>query len=229
MKFCSTCGGLLERRAVVHAERARLVCTHCTRIHYENPKVLVMSLVTCGQKLLLARRATAPKAGMWAPPAGFVELGENLDAAAAREVREETGVIVDPADLELHVVSNLAPIGEIYVCFRGVTSSEEACPGLESDDCRYFTHDEVPWDRLAYPQLNSYIEGIFVESSRNQFSVHYTTADAAGLRICSYVIGKRRTRFETAEAFEPQSKGDYFDPTHDPDGGACHAATWRPK
>lgn len=211
----------------MRGEPPRLVCVLCTRIVYENPKVLVMSLITFGARLLLVRRATAPQAGLWAPPAGFVELGETMHAAAAREVREEAGVLIAPDELDLHVVSNLPLIGEIYVCFRGVTKSDEVRAGQECDDSRFFAHDEIPWGRLAYPQLTSYIDGLFVEIVRNSYSVHYTSADQQGMRVNSYVIGKRRTLVEPNAVFEPHPKGDYFDPTQDPDGGGCAAATWR--
>jgi ADP-ribose pyrophosphatase YjhB (NUDIX family) len=205
------------------------VCTSCARIQYENPKVLVMSLITFGSRLLLVRRATAPQVGMWMPPAGFVELGETMDAAAAREVREEAGVVIDPGELHLHAVSNLPLIGEIYVCFRGVAESDAVRAGQECDDCRFFAHDEIPWDQLAYPQLASYIDRIFVESTRNAFSMHYTSMDQQGTRVNSYVIGRRRTQVEAAAVFETHPKGDYFDPTQESDAGFCDAATWRRK
>ena len=63
-------------------------------------------------------RAHPPAQGQWAPPSGYLESGESLEDAAARETFEETGVHVDPAKLELYAVINMTAIDQIAISFR---------------------------------------------------------------------------------------------------------------
>jgi ADP-ribose pyrophosphatase YjhB (NUDIX family) len=63
------------------------------------PLVGVGAVVVDEGRVLLVRRGTEPLKGHWTLPGGLVELGEPLLAAVVREVREETGLIVEPLEL----------------------------------------------------------------------------------------------------------------------------------
>jgi 8-oxo-dGTP diphosphatase len=60
------------------------------RTYPERPIVAVGAVVVDGDRVLLVKRANAPLKGEWSLPGGAVEVGETLEAALAREVREET-------------------------------------------------------------------------------------------------------------------------------------------
>ena len=89
-------------------ERLRACCKSCGRIEYVNPKVVVACVVlTDDGRCLLAKRAIEPRLGTWGFPQGYMENGETSRAAAAREVLEETGAVVDPDALRFCGVYNL--------------------------------------------------------------------------------------------------------------------------
>lgn len=61
----------------------------------ETPKIMVDVVIPSEGGVVLIRRGTDPYEGMWALPGGFVELGETVENAAAREAKEETNLDVE--------------------------------------------------------------------------------------------------------------------------------------
>jgi ADP-ribose pyrophosphatase YjhB (NUDIX family) len=77
------------RRIPEGEDRERSVCADCGHVDYQNPKVVVGSVVLSGGRVLMCRRAIEPRKGFWTLPAGYMELGETLQEGAAREALEE--------------------------------------------------------------------------------------------------------------------------------------------
>ncbi|HEV3512346.1 MAG TPA: NUDIX hydrolase [Candidatus Sulfotelmatobacter sp.] len=65
----------------------------------EFPLVGVGAIIIRDDRVLLVKRAHPPIQGQWSIPGGVLEVGELVREAAIREAREETGLIVEPADL----------------------------------------------------------------------------------------------------------------------------------
>jgi 8-oxo-dGTP diphosphatase len=63
------------------------------------PLMGVGAVVADQGRVLLVRRGTEPLRGQWSLPGGLVEVGESLTSAVAREVLEETGLVVEPVEL----------------------------------------------------------------------------------------------------------------------------------
>lgn len=93
-RFCGQCGAATESRNAGHLR----VCTACGIEHFPRTDPAVIMLVHTvagdGGSCLLGRQASWPP-GMFSALAGFVEPGESLESAVAREVREETGIAVE--------------------------------------------------------------------------------------------------------------------------------------
>jgi len=66
-----------------------------TREYPERPIVGVGAVIVESGRVVLIRRRYEPLAGQWSLPGGTLELGETLEAGAAREMLEETGLVVD--------------------------------------------------------------------------------------------------------------------------------------
>jgi len=88
-RFCANCGARSEAREAGHVR----VCPVCGTQHHPRTDPVVIMLVTDGDRALLGRQAQWP-AGRYSALAGFVEPGESLEEAVAREVREEAAVRV---------------------------------------------------------------------------------------------------------------------------------------
>src|SRR5438093_810172 len=106
---CSYCGNAFDRAA-----RFPRTCASCTRVTYVNPAPVAVLLVPVDEGILTIRRGIEPRMGQLALPGGFIDLGEAWQNAGARELREETGVPVDPKAIELFNVHS-APDGTLLV------------------------------------------------------------------------------------------------------------------
>jgi 8-oxo-dGTP diphosphatase len=92
-KFCPRCRAELE-----HAG-GRVSCARCGFVAYATSQPTACAIVLDDRgRILLARRAADPFAGRWDLPGGFLDEGEHPLAALERELREETGLEVEPLD-----------------------------------------------------------------------------------------------------------------------------------
>jgi ADP-ribose pyrophosphatase len=112
------------------------------------PRLGASVLVRKGEKVLLVKRGSEPGKGKWALPGGLVEPGEEVERAAVREVREETGVRVRLRGL-LGVYNLIGRNGRklryhyVSVCFRGEPLSAGIRRGGEVLEAGWFGRREL--------------------------------------------------------------------------------------
>jgi 8-oxo-dGTP diphosphatase len=85
--------------------------TNEDRRYPTRPFLGVGALIFEGQNILLVERAKEPLKGYWSLPGGIVEAGEKLEEAVRREVREETGLEIEPLEM-FEVFERIMPDSE---------------------------------------------------------------------------------------------------------------------
>ena len=172
MNFCNQCGNPVIHRIPEGDNRPRYICSHCSTIHYENPKVIVGCVPIYQDQILLCKRAIEPRYGLWTLPAGFMENGESLAEGAARETLEEANATVTLG--ELYTIFSLPHISQVYVFFLSELDNLDFYPGEESLETRLFSEDQVPWAELAFPVISETLRNYFSDRSENSLKIRYT-------------------------------------------------------
>lgn len=119
------------------------------RTYPSRPFLAVSAAIVRDGRILLVRRARTPALNLYTLPGGVVEAGETLAEAAAREVREETALVVDPVALAGHrevIVRDGEGRAErhfVILCFAARWLSGELVLNEEIDDARWVTPAEI--------------------------------------------------------------------------------------
>jgi NAD+ diphosphatase len=136
-RYCGVCGYPSNS---VHAGHRRL-CTNpnCATEHFPRTDPAIIVAVEHEGSLLLGRQASWPER-RYSTLAGFVEPGESLEAALAREVFEETGVVIRTSN---YVSSQPWPFpSSLMLGFHASAESKQMRIGAELDDARWFSFAE---------------------------------------------------------------------------------------
>jgi ADP-ribose pyrophosphatase YjhB (NUDIX family) len=147
-KFCPQCGGRLQQKILQPKEPLRLVCTECGFVFYLDPKLAGIAIIPWEDGLVLARRAIDPGYGLWVAPGGFVDVGERVEEAVVREVREE--VFLNVRINRLLNVYSYSGRTTVIVAYVADVISGQPGGGDETLEARLFRPDDIPWEEIAF-------------------------------------------------------------------------------
>lgn len=173
INFCSHCGAEVEQKIPSGETLVRAVCPVCQTIHYQNPKIVAGCIPEWEGQILLCRRAIEPRLGLWTFPAGFMELGESTEEAAARETFEEAKATV--IIQSLYGIFSLPHVSQVYVVFRAALQDRGFGPGEESLEVRLMSLDSIPWEHLAFPVIRETLHRYVEDVHKTHVQVHFGT------------------------------------------------------
>lgn len=140
-RHCPRCAAALE------AERGSVHCPACGLDVYANPHPAVLALVVDDAgRVLLARRAHEPRAGFWDVLGGFMAEDEQPFETMRRELREETGLEVEPDEFVAAITDRYGQDGNatLNVCWTARIVGGEPSPADDVAELAWFAPDELP-------------------------------------------------------------------------------------
>ncbi len=148
-RFCGRCASPMIAVQGGHV----MQCSLCKHQQFPRLDPAVIVLVTDGERALLGRQPAWPP-GRYSTVAGFVEPGESLEDAVAREVREETGVLVDT--VEYHSSQPWPFPSSLMLGFTARASRTDIdLSDEELEDARWFTREQIAAGEIALPTTHS--------------------------------------------------------------------------
>jgi len=135
--FCPKCG---QPTLAIDGGWKR-VCDACRTEHFPRTDPVVIMLPTFGDRCLLGRQSVWPK-GMYSALAGFLEPGESIEEACAREVMEEAGLTA--VSVSYHSTQPWPyPSSLMIGLFAEVADDNAAADDTELEEVRWFTRPQI--------------------------------------------------------------------------------------
>ncbi len=160
MNYCMQCGARLQPKYHKTEEREIPWCPECGAFRYPvfNTAVSMLVLSRDRSRVILIQQYGKP---FYVLVAGYVNQGEDAEAAVAREVREELGLTVET--MRFNHSHYFAPTNTLMLNFTVTVAEEDPHPNWEVDSWRWFSEEEarqnIKPNSLASVFLNGYFDG----------------------------------------------------------------------
>jgi ADP-ribose pyrophosphatase YjhB (NUDIX family) len=137
-RFCPRCG----RPIAVEGRHA--LCHDCGFEEWGNAAPAVEALIVRDGRVLLTKRAIEPRLGMWDLPGGFLEEDEEPLLALRRELREETGLEIEPRDFLGTAIERYDRYSVLILSFSAAAPDGEPEPADDVAELAWFAPEELP-------------------------------------------------------------------------------------
>ncbi len=181
INFCIKCGSNVDKTMPIDGDnQLRYICmnSNCQHVHYQNPKIVVGTISTYQNKILMCKRAINPQYGKWTLPAGFMENGESTCNGAYRETLEEANAISNIK--QMFCLINIPQAMQVHIFYLASFDGKHSATN-ESLETKLFSIGEIPWSELSFGTveyaLKKYIEFSFEKQNNIVMPYHYTIID----------------------------------------------------
>ena len=180
MNFCPSCAQPVTLKIPEGDHLPRHVCDACGAIHYQNPRLVVGCVPEYDGKILLCRRAIEPRRGFWTLPAGFMENGESMQTAAARESMEEALAKVEIGSLV--AIVHVLHASQVHVVFRAKLLNLDFGAGPESLEVGLFEENSIPWNEMAFRSVDFALRRYLEDRRAGRELLHFHDIDLRSAR-----------------------------------------------
>jgi len=133
------------------------------RLYPAHPRVAVSAIIFKEERVLMIKRSKEPNKGKWSIPGGGIELGETLDQAVKREVREECSIEIE-VERVFYTTENIIRDDDGRVKYHYVLvdmlakyAGGETKAQSDAEECRWVTAEELSELDIT-PRLRAVLE-----------------------------------------------------------------------
>lgn len=151
IQYCIKCGCSVVYRKPPSDTKERAICSSCSFIQYENPRVVVGAVCMYDNKTLMCLRDIEPRKGFWTIPAGFLELNESTEQGAVREAKEEALASIEIT--RTLAIFNIPRVAQVQIIYLANILNGDFGVGEETSSVELCSIEEALSKDIAFPNV----------------------------------------------------------------------------